>query len=57
MVLALYKREKKHINFIMGTWLHQEELVGEVSCSWELRVFPTLLTPGGEVSEPEVSEP
>lgn len=41
----------------MGTWLHQEELVGEVSCSWELRVFPTLLTPGGEVSEPEVSEP
>lgn len=31
--------------------------MGEVSCSWELRVFPTLLTPGGEVSEPEVSEP
>lgn len=30
MVLALYKREK-NINFIMGTWLHQEELVEEVS--------------------------
>lgn len=31
--------------------------MGEVSCSWELRVIPALLTPGGKVSEPEVSEP